>query len=166
MGWFLLRYLLVSVILYALIRLPFFQNTLNLESHYTVLAVSLTGWVAGVLGLSTTVSGHLLFCQGFGLKVVFGCSGLEALLIYFAGVVAWSAQWRFRLLWAVGGAAILITTNTLRLVLLLYVGMNDRELFDLIHTYVTQGIMIFLAIGLFWLYTQQSLSSESQASHS
>jgi len=64
-------------------------------------------------------------------------------------VFAYTAPLKLKAKWLLIGSAIMIILNSFRIVFLLVVGVYDRELFDLMHTYVTQSIMLFIAIVIF-----------------
>lgn len=151
---FVLRYLLITFGLFFITRYSVFTNIFPLEKFYTVYATRLASCVADWVGFETSVQDeNILSAQGFALKILFGCNGLEALLIYLAGVLAVTASIKFKLQWVCMGAFLLITINTLRLVFLLYMGIRYPTYFELMHLYVTQSMMIFISIGIFLYFS-------------
>ena len=146
---FLLRYIAYAVAFYLLIDLNFFKELFHINSIYTNFATFLSHQNALLFGLDVTREANRLTLDNFTVVVVFGCSGLEALLIYSAGVFAYTAPLKLKAKWLLIGSAIMIILNSFRIVFLLVVGVYDRELFDLMHTYVTQSIMLFIAIIVF-----------------
>jgi len=87
------------------------------------------------------------------LKVLFGCNGLEAILIFIAGVFAFKANLNYKLIYLLQGVLLIATINMFRLVLLAYILEKHSNYFHLMHDYVTQHIMLFIAIMLFLIFT-------------
>jgi len=58
----------------------------------------------------------------------------------------------------VAGFFLLQTANILRIVLLVYSGIHLKNLFEYIHIYIAQGIMIVLALILFFIYLDHATS--------
>ncbi len=159
---FLLRYGLYALALYLLIDLPYFKELFHINAIYTDFATYLSHKTALLLHLDVVREANRLTLDHFTVVILFGCSGLEALLIFYAGVFAYSAPLKLKALWLAIGTLILVVFNTLRIVFLLLVGVYDREFFDLMHTYVTQSIMLFIAIGLFLFFVIKANESAKE----
>ncbi len=86
------------------------------------------------------------------LDVKFGCNGLEAVIIYSIAVLAYPAAWTKKLIGIVAGFFVIQTANFLRMIFLVYSGIHFKRLFDYIHIYIAQGIMIALALATFFIY--------------
>lgn len=151
---FIYRYLLITFLLFFITRFHVFVNLLEIEKYYTVFATQLASKVASLFCFETSINDeNVLSSQGFSLKILFGCNGLEAILIYLAGVLSVTAPVIFKIKWMLMGAFLLITINTLRLVFLLYMGIHYPTYFELMHLYVTQSIMVFISIGIFLYFS-------------
>jgi len=146
---FLLRYIAYAVAFYLFIDLAFFKELFHINSLYTNFATTVAHQSALLLGLDVAREANRLTLDGFTAVVMFGCSGLEALLIFWAGMFAYRAPLKLKTKWLLGGSAAMIALNNVRLVALLIVGTYDRALFDLMHIYITQSIMLFIAIVIF-----------------
>ena len=73
--------------------------------------------------------------NGFAIKIANGCSGLEAVILLAAGVLAFPATWSERALGWMAGAAAIMMLNVLRVMSLYYIGQYSREWFDWAHLY-------------------------------
>lgn len=87
----------------------------------------------------------------FGLSVDPLCSGLEACIVLFSGILAYPALWRERFLGLVLGFAALQTVNLVRIITLFFIGKaGGSRAFDIAHTYVWQALLM-LCVLAFWL---------------
>jgi exosortase H (IPTLxxWG-CTERM-specific) len=79
-----------------------------------------------------------------------GCNGLEAILIFVAGVVAFPASLRAKVLGIVAGFVAIQVFNVIRVVSLFYVGIYRRDWFSVSHVLVWQSLVIVFGVVL-WL---------------
>lgn len=148
------------VIIYIILMLSFFfliafkpiQDVLDLNGLYTEAIVLITAKVLAILNISATTYGSIIKLPEISLDVKFGCNGLEAVMIYSCAVLAYPASIKQRLLGIAGGFLVIQILNLLRIVGLGYAAVNYREIFDVIHIYVAQGIMIVIALGIFFIF--------------
>jgi|GEM_PF-1665463 len=151
---FISFYLLWLFAFFLLIDLPFFINTLNLESIHTQSTIKFSSYLIDFIGLKVDrVDGIDIYIGNHILKVVFGCNGLEAIILYFCAILAFPNRERVQKYnWFFWGYLFLFTVNIVRITFLAFVITEYSEYFELMHTYVTQGIMIFIAFALFIYY--------------
>lgn len=105
-----------------------------------------------LFGQSVERQGALLFSPVFTCEVGEGCNGMVAVTLALAGVLAYPASWRRRL---VGLAALLpaiLLVNTVRIGGLWFVGRHRPELFDAAHVYVGQVFVIVFTAAFWWLW--------------
>lgn len=92
--------------------------------------------------------------NGFSIMVANGCTGLEAVILLAAGMMAFPATWRQRLLgWAAGTVAIL-TLNLARIISLYYLGQYSQTWFDWAHYYAWDALIILDALVVFFLWVK------------
>ncbi len=86
-------------------------------------------------------------------------------MIYSVEVIAFPASWKKRFLGILYGFLILQVANVLRIAALAYAGAHFMSLFEYAHIYVAQGLMVALALGIFFSYLHFAKSefSVSQA---
>ncbi len=73
-------------------------------------------------------------------------------MIYSVAVIAFPASIKKKIIGIVAGFIVLQVVNILRIAGLAYSGIYFRKLFEYIHIYVAQGMMIAISLGIFFLY--------------
>lgn len=149
---FIITYVVLMGAFFLLIGLKPVQEVFDINNGYSNAIVFVTAKILILLGVSTTVQGSIMHLPSISLDVEFGCNGLEAVMIYTVAVLTFPASWRNRLIGIVAGFLVIQVLNLIRIVALAYAGVYHRELFDVIHLYVAQGVMIAVALGTFVLY--------------
>ncbi len=128
------------------------QKVIDINGGYTRGVVAVTSRVLGILNIPSTCSGSIIRLPSIALDVKFGCNGLEAVMIYSVAVIAFPASWKKRLMGIAVGFAVIQVVNILRIAGLAYSGVHFPGLFEYIHIYIAQGIMIAVALGVFFVY--------------
>ncbi len=149
---FILTYVLLMGAFFLLLGLKPIQNVIDINGGYSNAIVILTAKILSVIGVTSTVQGSIIHLPSISLDVQFGCNGLEAVMIYAVAVLTFPASWRSRIIGIFAGFLVIQVLNLIRIVALAYAGVYHKELFDLIHIYVAQGVMIAVALGTFVLY--------------
>jgi len=161
---FVVTYVVLMGVFFLLIGLKPVQDVLDINGGYSNAIVILTAKILGIFGVEPiTYQGTLINLPSISLDVEFGCNGLEAVMIYAVAVLTFPATWKNRLIGFVAGFLVIQVLNLIRIVGLAYAGVYHRDLFDLIHIYVAQGVMIAVALGTFVLYL--SYLSHEQPKH-
>jgi len=117
---------------------------------FTAGIARVSGAVLSALGQGTTMEGTVIRNPKFAVNIQNGCNGVEAMIIYFAAVLAFPAPWRSRLLGLVFGFAAIQLVNLVRVVALFLTGVYFPSFFDSSHTVVWQTIVILAGV-LFWI---------------
>lgn len=149
---FIITYVVLMGAFFLLIGLKPVQDVFDINDGYSNAIVFVTAKILILLGISTTVQGSIMHLPSISLDVEFGCNGLEAVMIYTVAVLTFPASWRNRIIGIAAGFLVIQVLNLIRIVALAYAGVYHRELFDVIHIYVAQGVMIAVALGTFVLY--------------
>ncbi len=149
---FVITYVLLMGVFFLLLGLKPVQDVVDINGGYSNAIVFMTAKILGLLGVASTVQGSVIHLPSISLDVEFGCNGLEAVMIYSVAVLTFPATWKNRLLGIVAGFLVIQVLNLIRIVALAYAGVYHRDLFDLIHLYVAQGVMIAVALATFVLY--------------
>lgn len=149
---FIVSYIVLMGVFFLLIGLKPVQEVLDINGSYSNAIVVLTAKILELFGVASTYSGTLINLPSTTLDVEFGCNGLEAVMIYTVAVLTFPATWKNRLIGFVAGFLVIQVLNLIRIVALAYSAVYHRDLFDLIHIYVAQGVMIAVALGTFVLY--------------
>lgn len=149
---FLIRYFLLMGLAFVLIEFAPAKEALGLGSSYTQGVVWLSEQLILLLGMEVRADGIYLHLNNGILEVRFGCNGLEALLLYYAAVLAYSAPLSLKIWGILLGTCILMVVNLLRIALLAYIHIEQHELFEIMHNHITQSIMIAIAFTVFIFY--------------
>jgi len=91
--------------------------------------------------------------ENFSLKIERGCEGTEGMLLLVAAICAFPAGIRQKVLGITGGILVIYVFNLGRIAGLYFTLKLNPNLFDMMHIYVGQTIIIFIAIVFFiaWL---------------
>lgn len=100
---------------------------------------------------------------GFGVSIEAGCNGVEAVIILMAGMVAFPAPLRLKVIGALIGLVAVQGVNILRVISLYYLGKWDKEVFDFAHLYLWQAL-IMLDVLLVWLLWIRAVAKQQGAS--
>ena len=102
-------------------------------------------------GFEAASSGVLVTCGSFSVEIIPECLALPAMAIYAAGVVAYNAPPRHKIVGLAAGLAVIWVANVVRLATLVVVGSRfSREVFRTMHIYMWQTCLIVL-VCLTWL---------------
>ena len=149
---FAITYLILMGAFFFLIGFTPLQKIVDINGLYTRGIVAITAKVLGILSIPCTYQGSIIQLPSISLDVKFGCNGLEAVMIYSVAVIAFPSSWKKKLIGISAGFLIIQVVNVLRIAALGYSGIHFKSLFEYIHIYVAQGIMIAVALGVFFLY--------------
>lgn len=100
---------------------------------------------------------------GFGVSIEAGCNGVEAVIILMAGMVAFPAPMRLKLIGVLIGCVAVQAANILRVISLFYLGKWDKEVFDFAHLYLWQAL-IMLDVLVVWLLWIRAVAKQQGAS--
>ncbi len=152
---FIALYILYLAIAFLVVDYEPMRRFLHLEDIYNSFVTKISALFIELINIPVTSSANTLHLPHANMIIKFGCNGLEAILIYLAGVLAYPASWRARLLWGFVGVLFLELINFARIALLAWVIEHYPKHFNLMHDYITQSVMIALAFLLFLLYLQK-----------
>jgi exosortase H (IPTLxxWG-CTERM-specific) len=117
---------------------------------FTAAIAKVSGATLAAIGQGTVMQGTIIRSPRFAVNIQNGCNGVEAMLIYFAAVLAFPAPWKSRLAGLVLGFVAIQLVNLVRVVALFLTGVYFPKLFDSSHTVVWQTIVILSGVVL-WL---------------
>lgn len=112
----------------------------------------LAGLLIQVSGGQVSQHGNVLSIPSFAVEIVDMCNGVEASLLLCAAILAFSAPWLYKLKGIIVGLAAIYILNILRIINLLYLGAFDRDLFEIVHWYLWDIVLILYIFLLFALW--------------
>lgn len=124
----------------------------------------LSAWLMTTFDADVVSHGRILQSQstGFGVSIEAGCNGVEAAIILIAGMVAFPAPWRHKLVGLAIGIAAVQAANLLRVISLYYLGQWNMEAFEFAHLYLWQAL-IMLDVLVVWLLWMRSVARHAGA---
>ena len=149
---FILTYLVLMGAFFFLIGFKPIQNIIDLNGLYTKGVVVLTATILEIIHIPFSYQDSLIKLPSITLDVKFGCNGLEAVIIYSVAVIAFPAPWKYKLIGMMGGFLSIQIINILRIAFLAYSAVHLKNLFEYVHIYIAQGIMIAVSLGIFLIY--------------
>jgi exosortase H (IPTLxxWG-CTERM-specific) len=159
---FVITYLVLMGIFFLLLWVRPIQNFIDVNGFYTRYVVLASTKILGIIGMPCTQQGSIIALPSLALDVKFGCNGLEAVMIYSVAILAYPADWKKKLLGIAAGFVSLQIVNLLRIVFLAYAGLHFKSIFEYIHIYVAQGIMIVISLGIFFIYLNYAKNGASR----
>ncbi len=160
---FALTYILLMGAFFFLIGFVPLQKIFDINGGYTHAVVWVTSRVLKTVSIPAVCEGSIIRLPSIALDVRFGCNGLEAVMIYSIAVIAFPSSWKRRLIGIASGFLALQVVNILRIAGLAYAGVHFPGLFEILHIYVAQGIMIAVALGIFFVYLSHARPNEESA---
>lgn len=149
---FLTRFVVFALIGFAIEIIPWVD--LNVVQPLTRGITWVSGGLVSLFGGSAMVTGNVMqHAGGFAIQVSNGCSGLEAVILLAAAVLAYPASWRSRAWGLMVGFIFIMGMNLLRVISLFYIGQYSRSWFDWAHLYAWDVLIIIdgFIVFLIWL---------------
>jgi exosortase H (IPTLxxWG-CTERM-specific) len=128
---------------YAITRLT--PSTFTPLNNYTTTTL---GFLLQLLGMHPTVDGALLSAGGFSVKIIDGCSALFVFILFSSFVLAYPTTFKNKAIGLIFGIPSLFVVNTLRLTVVFFAGLWRPDLFEYVHAYLWQTIMIILVFNI------------------
>lgn len=110
----------------------------------------LSGAILSPFG-DVTVAGNKLAFDGFWVQVVEACNGVLPTTIYLAAVFAFPTTWAARFWGAAIGIPAIFVVNLTRVVSLLVLGAYWPSVFEKVHIWVWQTLVVAIAMGV-WIF--------------
>lgn len=150
---------------FALIFTAIVVTLFALELTRPVQHAAVDPWTSGVARISTQLvkvfdstvvsSGPTLYSpgNGFGMTILSGCNGVEAMIVLLAAIVAYPAPWKYRFAGLAGGVLAIQLLNIVRIVSLFYIGQWSPAAFEWAHLYLWQALIMLdaMVVWLLWL---------------
>ncbi len=154
---------------FVLMGLFLFLELLNPVSQKVIVPVTnllarSSVFLLGLLGTKTNVSGTLIVSPQFAADIKAGCTGIEPIIILLVAIFAFPSSWKAKVHGAVLGMVILQAANLIRIVSLVYLGINHPKYFHDAHTFIWQIVIIALSLFLWIVWARSLKSHESKAS--
>jgi exosortase H (IPTLxxWG-CTERM-specific) len=159
--WVILRFgplfIFIIILFFLLVGHRFFSEKVPLELYFTKGVTQISSIALTLAGIETRADGTELISEdpdapkaNYGIDLKTGCNGLVATLIFIAAILAFPSSLKHKILGVLLGCVIIQGFNVFRIGLLYYLGLHHKTLFETVHIYVAQSILIAIAAAL-WL---------------
>jgi exosortase H (IPTLxxWG-CTERM-specific) len=105
--------------------------------------------ILNVFGSWTYASGTNLSSNDFAIDIAYGCNGVFATAILLSGIIAYPSRIKEKLIGILIGIPAIYIINQVRVISLFLLGRKYPTVFEEVHLYVWQPIIIIFAI-LVW----------------
>ncbi len=139
------------IIFYFIYYNPYLQD--KLFAPLMNLYASLSSRVINLFGFNSVYYKDTIYSMQFSVGIRKGCDALEPMALLFAGIFAFPATFRQKLIGIFLGLSFLFLLNIIRIVSLFLTGIYYPKLFEAMHMDVWQIIFILMGIGFlfFWI---------------
>jgi exosortase H (IPTLxxWG-CTERM-specific) len=97
---------------------------------------------------------------GFSMMVVYGCNGINVVVLLWSAVLAWpTGRWTDKLKGMLLGALVIQSANTLRIISLFYLGQWNRAWFEWMHLYVWEIVIMLVGLAAFGVWIRRTPAS-------
>jgi exosortase H (IPTLxxWG-CTERM-specific) len=107
-------------------------------------------------------AGSLLNLDGFSVSIVEACDGVLPAYIYLCAILAFPSRWSAKLWGVLLGIPAILLINLFRVVTLAIVGARWPDLFEGVHIYVWQALVIALSMALWILWAERFARTASR----
>ena len=147
---FILAFFGLVVGLTLLIQIPFVDKHIVLP--YVQGITALSGWIYGLFDSTVETSRTFMSNSSFSVNIKRGCDGIVATIILISACIAFPSSWKMKFKGIIQGYLLIFMLNLIRILVLFALGVNGQmRLFNLVHTYVAQFIVI-VCVMVFWVY--------------
>lgn len=154
---YLALFLLSSLGLFLLYWISDTTGRFDVVNRFNALV---SGAALDGLGIENTRHGTVVQFRSGGMEVISECSGVYVAILFAAGVLAFPAAWRARLVGLGWGLLAIFAINVLRLVTLGAIIAHKRAWLPLFHEYLWQVLFILVVAGLYLLWIERMVPRE------
>lgn len=161
-----IRFVLITVLLlvasYIVLKVPWIER--HFVEPYTHFVATCSRICLGVIGVRTTGTGGMIVSPEFSVTIKNVCNGLEVMAIFFATTIGFPATIKSKLLGLLLGFPVIFLVNTIRVMVLFVLGSKNPQVFDDVHFYYAQAIVIIatVAVWLLWVTTFSVYGSKTR----
>lgn len=127
--------------------------------RFTSQLSSISAFFINALGGECSQTGAVLATRNgsFAIEVRDGCNGVNVVVLLWAAMIAWPANWKWKIVGFAGGLAAIQILNILRLISLYYLGQYSYQAFEFAHLYLWETLLMIDAIVVFGLWTRRGV---------
>jgi len=140
-------YLLVFVIAF---HVDFVHR--NVVQPFTSIVAGASALLMNLFGAGANIGGCVISTSDYSINVVDGCNGIYATAILISGILAYPRRLSHKTWGIILGVIAIFVVNLGRVISLFYLGQYYPDIFDEVHVYAWQPLIIVWAIFVwdFW----------------
>jgi len=150
----IIRFIAVTVlllgVLYVILKVPWVER--HFVGPYTYFVARCSRICLGLIGVRTTGSGGMIVSPEFSVTIKNVCNGLEVMAIFFATTVGFPATVKSKLFGLLLGLPAIFSINIVRVIVLFVIGSRNPKVFDDVHFYYAQALVIIATVALWLLW--------------
>jgi len=148
---------MLIIVLAALWAIQIFPQADIVFTPLNILTAQASAAFLAAIGLPVTQElTRLTHSSGFSCEIDASCTALVPALLLAAAILGWRASWRARLIGVVVGVGALLIINQLRLVSLVWLGVQAPAWFELTHVWLWPATLLFVTAGYWYVWTRVS----------
>ena len=155
----IIRFVLTTIVIltatYAALKVSWVE--LHFVKPYTHFVAACGRAGLGLIGVRAGGSGSMVVSPEFSVAIKNVCNGLEVMAIFFATTIGFPATIKGKLLGLILGFPVIFLVNLIRVVVLFVLGSRNPQLFEDVHFYYAQAVVIIITVAL-WLLWVTTLS--------
>lgn len=128
---------------------------------FTGLVTAASSLVMNIFGAGARVIGNSLMTSDYSINVVDGCNGIYATAILISGIIAYPSSLKAKAWGIPVGVAAIFVLNLGRVISLFYLGRSYPDIFNEVHVYVWQPIIILWAIFVWHFWSGWATTKET-----
>ena len=134
----------------------FTEGAINSLNVFTARSIH---FAAKLLGIESFVASSYLTVKGFSIKIIIECTGLFAVFVFLACVLAYPTDFKKKLVGISAGFLVIYFLNIIRMLCLIFIGIWAPKYFDFVHVYLWEGVFIIVAIILWMIWLDKVVKS-------
>ena len=145
-----------------------FVVAFNIDAVHLTVVVPFTGLVTAasslvmnIFGAGAQVVGNALMTSDYSINVVDGCNGIYATAILISGIIAYPSNLKAKAWGVPAGVAAVFVLNLGRVISLFYLGRSFPDIFNEVHVYVWQPVIILWAIIVWHFWSRWAATKET-----
>lgn len=150
---FFLLFLLIQAVLFGIELLGPVQASLVMP--FTGLLADTSALLVKLFDTNVIAYDNIIqsTSNGFGVAIMPGCNGVEAVIILIAAILAFPAPWKAKLIGLCVGIVAIQAVNLIRIISLFYLGQWNMKWFEFSHLYLWQALIMLdvLVVWLLWV---------------
>ncbi|MCD6477426.1 MAG: archaeosortase/exosortase family protein [Candidatus Aenigmarchaeota archaeon] len=154
-----LRYTLMFLIKLIVLSLPlyvFLELNIGLDPLQSFIAQHVFYFLK-MTGMNPNMNGFSISLDKTSIIINKDCTGWKGILFFSALVLSTSSSWKKRIWGILIGIPSIFSVNILRIIVMIWIGINSPEFFQLIHDILWQSSMILLVLILWIIWWRNNI---------